>query len=162
MKIVVMSDSHGALDRLSEVFERCYDADLYLFLGDGERDIEKMQLKYPHKDIRAVKGNCDYNSLLPSVMIADLPYHGESIKILFTHGHMHNVHYGTEMLRRTAQMSGAAVALYGHTHQRYMNFEDNIYVMNPGSVGLPRDGKGPSFGVIEILPEGILMNIADI
>jgi predicted phosphodiesterase len=45
---------------------------------------------------------------------------------------------------------------------RYNKFEDDLYIMNPGSAGNPHDGKKPSFGTINIVPSGILMNIADI
>ena len=40
--------------------------------------------------------------------------------------------------------------------------ENGIYIMNPGSASSPRDGKKPSYGIIDITKSGILMNIADV
>ena len=39
MKILVMSDSHGAARTLRAVLEKHRDADLVIHLGDGEREM---------------------------------------------------------------------------------------------------------------------------
>jgi hypothetical protein len=55
--------------------------DLLLFLGDGIRDLDKIKAQFPDIPLRAVRGNCDYDSCLPvsDVITAD------GVNIFFTH-----------------------------------------------------------------------------
>ena len=39
MKIIVMSDSHGIYSSVRKVINLQRDADLFVFLGDGEKDM---------------------------------------------------------------------------------------------------------------------------
>ena len=49
MRIVVLSDSHRNVGRLFAAVERHLDnADLYIFLGDGEDDFDAVIDAYPH------------------------------------------------------------------------------------------------------------------
>ena len=41
MRIVVMSDSHGRVDRVKQVIEQQSEAELFIFLGDGTKDFQK-------------------------------------------------------------------------------------------------------------------------
>ncbi|MCI7805035.1 MAG: metallophosphoesterase family protein, partial [Oscillospiraceae bacterium] len=61
-----------------------------------------------------------------------------------------------------ARSMGADIALYGHTHERFCAYEDGLYIMNPGSTSCPRDGRKPSFGIIDVSPSGIMTNIIDL
>ena len=79
-------------------------------------------------------------------------------KILFTHGHMLGVDRSDERLLDFARASRAQVALYGHTHIARIRYENGVYLMNPGSVSKPREG-GPSYGILDITPAGIVPNI---
>ena len=158
MRIIVMSDSHGSAYAVEKIIERNMSADIFVHLGDGEREIGIMQDKYPHLDIRFVCGNCDYNSMLPPVQIID----ADGARILCTHGHRYYVKNGTETLRSIARDNGCNIALFGHTHQRYNSYEDGIYIMNPGSCSSPRDFSKPSYGFIDITKAGIVTNIVEI
>lgn len=159
MRIIAMSDSHGSRYALEKVFEASLkDGNIFVHLGDGERELELMKSKYPDSDIRHVAGNCDYGSLSPNF---DIVYAGD-VKILITHGHMYGVKRGTEQLRSMAVRYGCKVALFGHTHCRYQGYEDGIYIMNPGSCSCPRDFSKPSYGYIDITPQGIFTSIVDL
>ncbi len=159
MKIIAMSDSHGSRAALEKVFERTAESgNIFVHLGDGERELDDIRCKYPSLDIRHVAGNCDYASMSPRFDIIT----AGNVKILITHGHAYNVKYGTETLRSVARDFGCSVALFGHTHCRFESYEDGIYLMNPGSCHCPRDFKKPSFGVVEITPKGIVTNITDL
>ena len=159
VRIVVMSDSHGKYSAVESVVERNLGVtDIFVHLGDGERETDMLCEKYPHIDLRRVAGNCDYASMLPQYLIIDT----DSARIFCAHGHRLFVKGGTETIRSVARDNGCNVILFGHTHERYLSYEDGIYVMNPGSCAMPRDGKVPSFGVIEIREDGILTNIADV
>ncbi|MCI7803722.1 MAG: metallophosphoesterase family protein, partial [Oscillospiraceae bacterium] len=61
MKIIVMSDSHRNYYSLDKIFKGYY-ADLYIHLGDGEEELDRIAVQYPDKQIVHVKGNCDLGS----------------------------------------------------------------------------------------------------
>lgn len=159
MRIVVMSDSHGNYYAVEDIIERNLGrADMFIHLGDGERETDTVRLKYPHLDIRNVCGNCDYASMLPDKMIVDTG----GARIFCTHGHRYFVKSGTELIRSLARDNSCNIILFGHTHERYQSYEDGIYIMNPGSCSCPRDFKDPSYGYIDITDKGIMTNIVDL
>ena len=60
MRIIVMSDSHGAFYSVKQIFEDNPGADLFIHLGDGARDFEEAGWVFPQTSRKAVRGNCDY------------------------------------------------------------------------------------------------------
>ena len=59
-RAVVFSDSHGDYDVLERIMERHRDnAELFIHLGDGERELEYLRFVYDEKKILFVRGNCD-------------------------------------------------------------------------------------------------------
>lgn len=159
MRIIAMSDSHGSKAALQKIFEENENSgNIFVHLGDGERELDLMRNKFPKLDIRHVAGNCDYSSMSPNF---DVIVAGD-VKVLITHGHMYGVKYGTETLRSMARDFGCKAALFGHTHCRCQSYEDGIYLLNPGSCSCPRDFTKPSYGYIDITPQGIVTNIVDL
>ncbi len=171
IKLVVISDSHGRVDRVRELSECHRDADAILFLGDGIRDIDFID-NVSTRALCAVRGNCDWFS--PFTDEKDLfseemflifgNYH-----ILMMHGHTKGVKNGLDTAIRYAYDRGADVLLFGHTHTAYEKYlpagteigdivlERPMYVFNPGSIGASRDGRA-SFGYIEIKGNNILFS----
>lgn len=49
----------------------------------------------------------------------------------------------------------ADLLLFGHTHQPLTDYEDGLYLMNPGSLGY-----GGTYGYVDITPAGIVTNLA--
>ena len=145
MRILVVSDTHGHVYRLEKAIRSQPDIDMMIHLGDGERDIESVShlLKVP---VVAVCGNCDLYSSLPECELLDVG----GKRLYITHGYKEKVKYGDALLRQTARNRNADIALYGHTHVPVNDYDDGLFVFNPGSV---RDG---SFGFIDILPSGII------
>ena len=60
-----------------------------------------------------------------------------------------------------ARKNGADILLYGHTHIAFTDYDDGLYIMNPGSCGRPREGL-PSYGIIDITKAGVAMHTAEI
>lgn len=170
IKLLAVSDTHGRFDRLLEAVSRHRNADTVLFLGDGLRDLSALPPDVSAK-ICAVRGNCDVFSIGGD---GDVPnerflcfgnYH-----ILMMHGHTHGVKADDSRAVAYAARRGADVLLYGHTHtatERYLpegSIADGIvlskpmYVMNPGSLGSPRDGN-PSYGLLDLCVGGIVTSI---
>lgn len=155
MRIIVISDTHGNAGALQNVvFDRRRDADLFIHLGDGLREAEEVVRMYPEKKFLLVPGNCDFGSVLPRE--GETEARGK--RVYYTHGDLFGVKYGLGRMIAQARLAHADVALYGHTHVPYTSYEDGLYIMNPGSLGHPRDG-GPTYGVIDITDAGIVLNV---
>lgn len=154
MRILVVSDTHRRASRLIDVMRKHQNADLLIHLGDGEEDLAFARYEFPTIAIRQVRGNCDFGSSLP---ITDT-FSVDGVKIFFAHGHTYNVKTSSERIEAAAISNGAAVCLFGHTHCPITKYHDGLYVMNPGSLGHPRDGE-PTYGLLDIVPAGISMNI---
>lgn len=160
MRIIVVSDTHGNFRALNSVIMRNTDAEWFIHLGDGERDVERLTIEHPEliqKFIR-IAGNCDDSSLGFPYFCLDVPGH----RIFATHGHLFAVKNSLEIIKKRAAENECDIILYGHTHIRYNKYEDGFYILNPGSASCPHDGTKPSFGHIDISPEGVVMNIADV
>lgn len=154
MRIIVYSDTHGDFSAHAEIFRRNENADAFIFLGDGERELDKIRSLYPDKTVLNVAGNCDYDSMSPTFDI----FMAKGVKILFTHGHTMGVKYSADRLFYKAKEINAKIVLFGHTHCRYYSYEDGIYMLNPGSASIPRDFKGKSYAFIDIVDSGIVCN----
>ncbi len=145
-RVLVVSDSHGAVDMLDEILASQPQARIVFHLGDGARDLDDIKHKYPNKYFHRVAGNCDFSSHLPNEVVDEV----EGKRIFACHGHTLRVKYGISSLVSAAESERADIALYGHTHVQGYSFENGVLIFNPGSV---REGK---FGAIDIAENGIL------
>lgn len=158
MRIIAYSDTHGRYDRVETLIERTKsNCDLYLFAGDNLRDINNIEILYPGIRLISVPGNCDYNSYAKPIQFAE----EAGKKIILTHGHYQDVKYGMDSLERLAKDNGADIVVYGHTHRRAEEYRDGVYYVNPGSLSLPKDGLPPSYAIIDILSNGVLISTVD-
>ncbi|SDA19552.1 hypothetical protein SAMN02910447_01596 [Ruminococcus sp. YE71] len=152
MRLIVFSDTHGDFHAAREIIERNQQVYTFLFLGDGEKDIDKLRIVYPEKQILNVAGNCDYNSFTPD---SDL-YNAGKVKVFYTHGHRFHVRSDLDELIEKGKSLGAQVILFGHTHERFYQYRNGIHILNPGSAAMPRDGLPPCYAFVDITPSGIL------
>lgn len=153
MRIIVISDSHGDIYAVNEIFKRNEDVKTFIFLGDGYTNINQMKLFYPDKEILCVSGNCDFTCDEPLVKTYETP---NGTKIVFTHGHKYAVGYTNDGLINLAKENSAKIVLFGHTHSRFSSYKDGIYIFNPGSCSSPRDFKPACYGFIDITNNGIM------
>ena len=142
MRLVVISDTHGRPSLIDRVLRREKEANEVFFLGDEVSDIESVMPYYPDKNFHIVFDIVEYPGAV----------------VYFTHGHKHSVKRGTDGILSAAKGVGAGIALYGHTHISSVEYKDGIYLINSGSLSLPRDGKA-SYAVIDIADNGILPTI---
>ena len=174
LTLLVVSDIHGNSLNLARVLARQIKTpDALLFLGDGCSDINRAEpFDMP---LFAVRGNCDMWSLIGmQELTRDLTVTLGGYKIFLTHGHAYINSGGVDAIAARGAREGADVVLYGHTHVRYeahyaagdtvggVRLEKALHVFNPGSLGSPRDGKAPAFGVIEIRENGILFSHGEV
>lgn len=155
MKLVVFSDSHGSRSRLAAAKEMHPDADMFVFLGDGIRDAERVFDGCPF--FAAVCGNCDSSFLfcvldVPEERMLDI----DGCRILCMHGHKHGVKFSLEPLKQYAKGKNADLVLYGHTHIPLETRDGGTVLFNPGSVG-----QG-SYGIVYIEKGEILCSHGEI
>lgn len=131
MRIVVISDSHRAVRYLYKIVEKHMDtADLFVFLGDIDSDFDNVLMLYPNINYQRVAGNNDWSSVYPYEKLLDL----NGKKVFICHGHTQRVKYGYEQIVTTSRNLGADLCLFGHTHIQYSNYDNGLYVLNPGAV----------------------------
>ena len=159
MRIIVVSDTHRNVSALNTLVKEHYsDADVFIHLGDGEKDFDTVSNMYSDKQMYFVSGNCDSLSLMPSTKILDIC----SKRIVITHGHAFSVKSGTQKLIDYAKSVNADIVLYGHTHvPENRRVDEKLYIMNPGSLGKASYGVYGTFGIIDIVNGNILMNISE-
>lgn len=143
MKILVFSDSHGAMGKMVEAMEHERPHHVF-FLGDHYRDGIELSELYPDIPMDIVRGNCDW-SKGPDLRVVEL----EGVRFLLTHGHLQYVKSGLDELLQEAKNRQVQVACFGHTHLAKVVYRDGIYLMNPGSAGGCHAREG--YGVIEAL-----------
>ncbi|MBQ6496302.1 MAG: metallophosphoesterase [Firmicutes bacterium] len=142
MKIFVLSDTHGKLNRVRDVWQKLTDVDLIAHAGDYYRDAKALEEAF-HVPVVAVRGNCDGGGRREFEIIET-----EYGNLLLTHGHGLSVAYSLDNLRYLAQENDCRAVIFGHTHEALVMEEDGMYFINPGSLSLPRDNSGGSYGII--------------
>ncbi len=147
MKAAVFSDSHGNTALMAEAVRRCRP-DVILHLGDYDRDTEIFRREFPEIPLYSVSGNCDIMPTAPAAEIVQLG----PVKAFLTHGHLYHVDYGRlDSLVYAAQEAGAALALFGHTHQADYQEIGGVKVLNPGTAGR---GRKLTWALIEVFDNG--------
>lgn len=147
MRILVLSDSHRDAVSLYTAIEREPTAEVVYFLGDGCGEASEAAARYiGKKQFICVKGNCDFCADVPEKDIRTL----ENTRIYATHGYAENVKFTYQNLYYAAKENGCTLALFGHTHDPYLDYYDGIYLFNPGSL------KSGEYGVVDLTEKGLI------
>lgn len=154
MRILVVSDTHGVDINLKSALLAQPTAEVVIHLGDGAAEMERMRLNYPEKMFLQARGNCDWGSRYPYEGIQMI----EGVKIFYTHGHTYSVKAGLYNAVCAAREKGARILLFGHTHNALLDYEEGLYIMNPGSLS----GWKASYGIVDITDKGIVTNIVEV
>lgn len=150
MRIVVVSDSHKDYYSLQQAVMNQPTAEIVVFCGDGDEDIDTLAMAVPNKMIIAVRGNCDWCSEKRYSEEITL----ENKKLFITHGHLFGVKSNYSQIINQAHLLEADILLFGHTHIPYTSYDDGMYIMNPGSIGYTG-----TYGIVDITNSGIITNI---
>lgn len=161
MKFIFISDIHGSAHWLKQALQKVKEeaADEIILLGDylyhGPRnplpdEYDPQQVTDLLNDLSnrivAVRGNCDSEvdqMLLQFPMMTDYTMlYVEGRRIFVTHGHV----YDMEQLPALRQ---GDVFIQGHTHIPVAEQREGVYVINPGSIALPKGGFPNSYGVLD-------------
>lgn len=143
MKILVIGDTHGKLNKVRDIYPKLKNIDLIAHTGDHLRDARALGREF-NIDVVAVKGNCDGSFSGEDFEIIETEYG----KILLTHGHMQNVKMQLSTLMYKAMENQCRAVLFGHTHQALIEEANGIRLINPGSLTQPRDGSSGSYAIV--------------
>lgn len=150
MRLLAASDMHGYISYFKQAVLREPEAATVVFLGDGAADAQRLSQQFTEKNFIIIKGNCD-SGPFPALKVFEFA----GIKILACHGHEFSVKHTLLRLKRAAAECGAKIALYGHNHRAAVEYEDGLYLINPGAFARPKNGC-MSYAVIDIGPHGIV------
>lgn len=139
-KIVVMSDSHGNHGAIDEVRLRETGADYYVHCGDVEGNDELL------KGWVCVRGNNDWSSTLSREVI----FEADGIRFLVAHGDQFGYFNRNELMVEALKKNNCNVLLFGHSHVPEKLKVSGYYLINPGSVTLPRRGSEKGYCVISL------------
>ncbi|MDQ0285466.1 putative phosphoesterase [Desulfofundulus luciae] len=145
MRIGVVSDTHGKVDRAIKLLNQLEPLDLVLHAGDYYHD-GRLLAETLEVTVHAVAGNCDFQTGGPGEEVLELA----GKKVFLTHGHLYHVHFSLQKLLYRALELQVDVVVFGHTHVRYCQMHEGILFFNPGSVYAPREGHDPGCGLLVI------------
>ncbi|MCH3973101.1 MAG: metallophosphoesterase [Oscillospiraceae bacterium] len=151
MRVLVVSDTHHDQWALHRALAAQPTAEVVVHLGDGEDEAEQAKKAFPKKQFYLVRGNCDWGSHLPASLTAEIG----GRRFFMTHGYAEQVKYGLYRVEQAARENGAQILLFGHTHEPLTEYDDGLYILNPGSL----HGSMGTYGYVDLTEAGIVTNI---
>ena len=116
-------------------------------------EAEAAAAAFPDREFHLIRGNNDWHAGRSYPLSKELLLGGR--RLFCTHGHHYRVKMGLYDAVCAARERQADLLLFGHTHQPLTDYEDGLYLMNPGSLGY-----GGTYGYVDITPAGIVTNLA--
>lgn len=149
-KIMIVSDTHRQHENLKKALKREQPLDMLIHLGDAEGEEDYIK-ELAECQMIIIAGNNDFFSTLPREEEIEI----DKYSVLLTHGHYYYVSVGLELLRKEAIARSKDIVMFGHTHRPVILIEDEVTILNPGSISYPRqDDKKGTYIIMEISDEG--------
>lgn len=143
MRLLVVSDSHGLEDELTNIFNRHErEIEEAFHCGDSQLSATNANLQM----YRVVRGNCDFGNELPLEIVRET----SGGRVLCVHGHKQDVKYSLTRLGYEAEEHGANIVLYGHSHVAEAILAEGVLYVNPGSIRMPRGRLERTYAIIEV------------
>lgn len=158
MRIGVVSDTHGYIERAIKSLKSITGLDLIIHLGDHVSDAKNIEEEM-NLEVIYVRGNCD---LLDVDVDEEKVLEMEGKKIFITHGHIYDVKNGITKLFFKGKEINADIILFGHSHMSTKLIHENMLIFNPGSPNDPRSGSKASIGLVELFDGDIKSKIIEI
>lgn len=157
MKLMIASDLHGSYVYTERLMQRmdAEQPEQLLLLGDllyhGPRnslpeqyDTAKVAflLNQRREQLLCVRGNCDTEvdqMVLSFPILSDCcELFLDGLRVLMTHGHRFN-------RQNMPPLADGWILLHGHTHIPENATYENVHILNPGSVSIPKGGSKNSY-----------------
>jgi len=145
--LLAFGDSHHsktALEQIAEIIRR-EEPQIFVHTGDNYGDFYSLKKKTKVQGY-GVRGNCDFGLLLG--VKEELLFEYRNKKILLVHGHKHSAKHTYKVLLERAKELGAEAVIFGHSHVQLALKYQGIWLVNPGSISLPRGGSPPGYARI--------------
>lgn len=156
MRILVVSDTHGNIEKAKFVYDNIDKVDMIIHCGDYLADGRELEAAY-NTPCHGVKGNCDRTT-------AEYDYETVETtagKILVCHGDLDGVDLGYQRVYYKALERDCVAVVYGHTHKAFYKKLDDMLIVNPGSLARPRDGSNGTCALLTIIDKNIECDILD-
>ncbi|MGQ9843248.1 MAG: YfcE family phosphodiesterase [Spirochaetota bacterium] len=140
MKVLVVSDSHGNIQKLKDIIETEKSFDYLIHCGDGINDLIHVSIP---KDaiVITVCGNIERaRGIVGKTFWIDTIC---GYTFFITHGDVFGAHHDISGVWLEAKRLGCDIACFGHTH-RPMNEKTTPYMFNPGTA------QSGMYGIINI------------
>jgi putative phosphoesterase len=163
MKLMFISDIHGSLFWLERALEKVEEEqpDSLIILGDflyhGPRNplpkdynpqevANKLNAYNKNKPITAVRGNCDAEV---DQMLLEFPMMGDYVMLLHEGRRIYATHGHGFSIEHLPALSEKDIFIQGHTHIPVADVKEGVYVLNPGSISLPKENNPNSYAILE-------------
>lgn len=154
MKVMFISDIHGSsyyLKKALDIYKNGGYKHLYILgdvlyhgprndLPEGYNVKECIELLKDLKNVTYIKGNCDAE--VDEMVLKVKMYKNKIItldgkKVFLTHGH----HINKDNLPKVK----CDFLMYGHFHVPFITKKDDLIIMSPGSISIPKENSLPSY-----------------
>ncbi|MEA4875522.1 phosphodiesterase [Anaerorhabdus sp.] len=161
MKYLVVSDIHGSKPAAEKIVELMSNNqfDACLCLGDilyhGPRNplpvghepkVVAELMNEKNKKIIAVRGNCDSEV---DQMVLKFPIMSNENQLMLGNRRLFMTHGHLNMIDDLSFLNQGDLFLFGHTHIPMANYDNQLYLLNPGSMSLPKENYPRSYGVLD-------------
>lgn len=154
MRILIVSDSHGLTDELTEIKEHSLGIDKLIHCGDSELESNHPSLE----GYAVVRGNCDIDNTFPEELVEEIGEH----RMFITHGHRYAVKTTLLNLNYRAREVGARIVCFGHSHYLGAEMIEGILFINPGSIRQPRGRKEKTYVILDVANDTINLSVYDL
>lgn len=133
-QILIISDTHFLREHdLEEFFNTVKGYDAIIHCGDIFLGFDPKTFHAP-KPLYICRGNNDFANLEQT-----LQFEIDGTLFYITHGHINHLSYEPLEFLKLRKDYPANVFCFGHTHIPYFNEVDDVTLINPGSLALPRN-----------------------
>lgn len=150
MKILVMSDTHGNLQRLKHLvdFANQTKVSAIIHCGDWQYPESAYPIQEANMSVYAVLGNADearQEEIETALKNANVNYEVDTLEVVWD-GRKTLVAHQPGKIQASVESEEYGVVFHGHTHQRKDKFIGKTHVINPGAV---HNTDNPSFAVYD-------------
>ncbi len=129
-QVLIISDSHFLRkEQLKQFIHSIQDVDAIIHCGD-------IYIGYQENDFDNLficKGNNDFADI-PKILNFTI----DNVRFTITHGHINSYAYNPITLTELQENYPSDIICFGHTHVPYIHHEENLTILNPGSLTLAR------------------------